>query len=152
VPRKRARVEKSAGGVVLRTIGGVVHALVIRDPYQKWGLPKGRAENGETPAEAAVREVREETGLQDVELGPELVTIDWRFAVNGAPIHKYTTFFLMYSGTGDPIPAKAEGISRCVWVPLDKAPDKISYENAAEVVRIAQRISAEHGPPTEAAD
>lgn len=150
--RKRARVEKSAGGVVLRTIGGVVHALVIRDPYKKWGLPKGRAENGETSAEAAVREVREETGLGDVELGPELVTIDWRFTMDGAPIHKYTTFFLMYSRTGDPVPARAEGISRCSWVPLEKAPERISYENAAEVVRIAQRLTAERGPPAEAAD
>jgi hypothetical protein len=87
-----------------------------------------------------------------VELGPELVTIDWRFTVDGGPIHKYTTFFLMHSRTGDPVPAKSEGISRCVWVPLEKAPDKISYENATEVVRIAQRITAERGPPAEAAD
>ncbi len=46
-------METSAGGVVLRTIDGVVHALVIRDPYKRWGLPKGHSEDGESPHETA---------------------------------------------------------------------------------------------------
>ena len=66
----QAKVETSAGGVVLRTIDRVVHALVIRDPYKKWGLPKGHAEDGESPVETALREVHEETGLDDLTLGP----------------------------------------------------------------------------------
>lgn len=133
-------VETSAGGVVVRAIDGIVHALVIRDPYRKWGLPKGHAEDGETRGQAALREVREETGLLDLSLGEELVTIDWIFRAEGRKIHKYATFYLMYSEEGEPVPEKGEGITACEWVALDVVHERISYDNASEVVRIAQRI------------
>jgi len=132
-------VEVSAGGVVVRLIDGVEHVLVIRDPYRKWGLPKGHAEEGESPGQTALREVREETGLTDLRLGEELVTIDWIFRASGRRIHKFTTFFLMYSELGDPVPEESEGISACQWVPLRVAHERISYDNASEVVKIAQR-------------
>ena len=119
---------------------GVEHVLVIRDPYHKWGLPKGHAEEGETAADTALREVQEETGLVDLSLGEELVTIDWFFRAEGRRIHKYTTFFLMRSESGDPVPEAGEGISACEWVPLRSAHERISYDNAAEVVKVAQRL------------
>lgn len=142
-PEIPAGVEISAGGVVVRVIGGVHHALVIRDPYQKWGLPKGHAEEGETTEETALREVLEETGLSDLRLGEELVTIDWVFRAKGRRVHKYTTFFLMYSESGDPEPERDEGITACEWVQLDVAHERISYENASEVVKVAQRLLAD---------
>jgi 8-oxo-dGTP pyrophosphatase MutT (NUDIX family) len=133
-------VERSAGGVVVRTIEGVEHVLVIRDPYHKWGLPKGHAEKGESPAETALREVEEETGLNDLSIGDELVTIDWFFRAEGRRIHKFTTFFLMHSVSGEPVPEEGEGISACEWVPLRSAHERISYDNASEVVKVAQRL------------
>lgn len=125
--------------------------LVIRDPFKKWGLPKGHAEDGESRPQTALREVREETGLRDLELGTELVTIDWLFKSGPRRIHKFTTFFLMYSAAGEPTPARAEGITACEWVPLDQADERISYDNASEVVRAAQRMLLESGS-AEAAD
>jgi ADP-ribose pyrophosphatase YjhB (NUDIX family) len=144
-------VEVSAGGVVVRVIEGVPHVLLIRDPYRKWGLPKGHAEEGETPSETGLREVSEETGLSDLRLGEELVTIDWYFRSRGKKIHKFTTFFLMYSERGAPTPERGEGITACDWVPLTEAHSRISYENASEVVQVAQRIIAGEGT-SEAAD
>lgn len=138
--RRKARIERSAGGVVLRAIGGVVHALVIRDPYDNWGLPKGHLEDGEGSGDAAIREVTEETGLADVALGPELATIDWYFRAGGKLIHKFCAFYLMGSTTGDPVPQQDEGITECVWVPLDKAEGRITYDNAREVMKAARRI------------
>lgn len=132
------RVVKSAGGVVIREIGGTPHVLVIRDPYRKWGLPKGHTEEGETLEETALREVSEETGLTGLELGPELITIDWTFRGDGERIHKFATFFLMFSAEGDPVPEADEGITATKWVRLDAAHRRISYQNASAVVRVAQ--------------
>lgn len=140
MPLPETVVETSAGGVVLRRVDDVWHVLVIRDPYRKWGLPKGHAEDGETAGETALREVAEETGLRDLRLGEELVTIDWTFRSSGRRIHKYTTFFLMYSDAGEPVPELGEGITACEWVPLHRAHERISYENASEVVRVAQSL------------
>lgn len=136
--RRGLTVERSAGGVVIRTIDGVSHALVIRDPYKKWGLPKGHGEPDESLEETALREVREETGLEDLRLGRELVTIDWVFRAEGRRIHKFATFYLMYSDAGAPVPEEAEGITACEWVPLGEAADRISYDNASEVARAAR--------------
>ncbi|HZE93765.1 MAG TPA: NUDIX domain-containing protein, partial [Gemmatimonadales bacterium] len=62
----RAQRETSAGGVVFRRgPDGQVRFLLIRDSYKNWGFPKGHLEPGEPPAEAARREVTEETGLQE---------------------------------------------------------------------------------------
>jgi ADP-ribose pyrophosphatase YjhB (NUDIX family) len=136
--RGRARVERSAGGVVVRSIDGVLHVLLIRDPYQNWGLPKGHLETGEESGEAALREVAEETGLADLELGQELATIDWYFRARDELVHKFCAFYLMRSTEGDPLPELAEGISECVWLTLPDAEARISYDNAREVVRVAR--------------
>lgn len=136
-----ARPENSAGGVVLRRIEGRLHALLIKDPYGNWGLPKGHLEGSEAPHEAGIREVSEETGLKDLVLGPELRTIDWYFRIRGRLIHKYCAFFLMTSEDGEAVPQEAEGITECRWVPLLQAVDAVDYENAREVVREAARIA-----------
>lgn len=138
--RERARIERSAGGVVLRRIDGVLHVLLIRDPYDNWGLPKGHLERGEGPRAAAVREVHEETGLQGVRVGMELGAIDWYFRYEGRLIHKFCTFYLMASPRGEVEPAVDEGISRCIWIPLDDAPRRISYDNAREMVERAIEV------------
>lgn len=137
----------TAGGVVLREVDGVPHVLVIRDPYKKWGLPKGHTEEGETLPQTALREVSEETGLSELELGPELITIDWTFRTRGEHVHKFATFFLMFSEGGEATPELSEGITETKWVRLDAAHRRISYENASEVVKAAQeRYSPSHRP------
>jgi len=134
---RRARVETSAGGVIYRWRGKVPHILLIRDAYQHWGFPKGHLENGETPDAAALREVCEETGLAHLVLGPRLQTIDWYFRARGRLIHKFCHFYLIESPTGDTVPQREEGITACSWVPLPEALDRISYDNAREVLRHA---------------
>ena len=136
-----ARPENSAGGVVVRRIEGRLHALLIKDPYGNWGLPKGHLEGDEAPHEAGMREVSEETGLNDLVLGPELRTIDWYFRIRGRLIHKYCAFYLMTSREGETVPQEAEGITECRWVPLLQAVDAVDYENAREVVRDAARVA-----------
>lgn len=135
---------------MVRLLDGVPHVLVIRDPYDKWGLPKGHVEGGEGEWDAAVREVREETGLEGMIRGPELGCIDWYFRGDGGTVHKFCTFFLMRSPVGEPVPEVAEGITACLWLPLAQAMEAISYDNAREMVARAARHldgDADHEPP-----
>lgn len=134
------RTEWSAGGVVLRYRDGEAHVLLIRDPYRKWGLPKGHIEGGEGPQEAALREVREETGLDQLILGPEVGSIDWYFQQRGVRIHKYCRFYLMAAPQGEPVPEEAEGITECRWLPLPQAIGRIAYDNAREILNEASRM------------
>ncbi len=131
---------------MVRTLGDVAHVLVIRDPYQNWGLPKGHLENGESAGDAALREVGEETGLEDLVLGAELATIDWYFRSGGKLVHKFCAFYLMRSEAGDPVPEAAEGISECVWLTLEQAEERITYDNAREVVKAAREALEADGP------
>src|SRR5690606_31544350 len=142
--RRRARVETSAGGVVYRRgEDGTPRFLLIRDPYGNWGLPKGDVEGGETAEEAALREVSEEAGLSDLRAESELQTIDWYFRNDDHLVHKFCHFFLLVSRSGEATPQEDEGISACVWLPLDEAVRTITYANAREVLRAAgERLGA----------
>lgn len=134
----RATRETSAGGVVFRRgADGQVRFLLIRDSYQNWGFPKGHLEIDEPPAEAARREVAEETGLKELVLHGPIKVIDWYFRFRGKTIHKYCHFFLFESRRGDPVPEQGEGITACVWQPLTEANEAVSYDNAREVLRQA---------------
>lgn len=126
------------------------HILLIRDSYQHWGFPKGHVERGETPDRAALREVREETGLGDLVLGPRLQTIDWFFRAGGRLIHKFCHFYLIEAPTGETVPQAEEGITACDWVPLQEALAQISYENARDVLRMAaETLAAEEDEAAE---
>lgn len=139
--QRRAQRETSAGGVVFRRgPDGLPRFLLIRDSYQNWGFPKGHLELGEPPAEAARREVREETGLEDLVLHGPIRVIDWYFRFRGKTIHKYCHFFLFESRSGEPVPQAEEGITECAWHPAEAALATISYDNARGVLRRAAEM------------
>ena len=138
--KSEATVEWSSGGVVARRVEGSVHFLLIRDPYGRWGLPKGHIEDGETAEEAALREVTEETGLGRIELGPPLGTIDWHFRRKGDVVHKHCDYFLMTSSEGDTTPQVTEGITECRWLPANEAIATVEYDNARQIVERAADV------------
>jgi 8-oxo-dGTP pyrophosphatase MutT (NUDIX family) len=134
----RARVEHSSGGVVIRRNGdGLPLYLLIRDPYENWGLPKGHIEGEETAQAAAVREVGEETGLQEMVVLTELPTIDWYYRDRGRLVHKFCHFYLLESIVGEPVPQRDEGITACIWCTFQGALETLTYDNAREVLRAA---------------
>jgi len=134
---RTARIETSSGGVVFRWFDGEPRFLLIRDPYRNWGLPKGHIEGGESPEEAALREVAEETGLVTLEVVTQLPTIDWYFRDRGTLIHKFCHFFLLESAGGEAVPQQDEGITACTWRTIEDALGIVSYANAREVLRTA---------------
>ncbi len=152
--QRRAQRETSAGGVVFRRgppPDGRPRFLLIRDSYRNWGFPKGHLEVGEPPADAARREVAEETGLQDLVLHGPIRVIDWYFRFRGKTIHKYCHFFLFESQHGECVPQVEEGITDCAWHTLEDARRIISYENARVVLEQAaemvQALDREAGEP-----
>ena len=140
--RARALQETSAGGVVFRLESGAPLFLLIRDSYQNWGFPKGHLEAGERAEEAAVREVREETGLVDVAVRGELTTIDWYFRFRGRLIHKVCHFYLMETAHSETSPQSAEGITACQWATIEEAQELLDYENARGVLTQANAMVA----------
>ena len=136
--QRRAQRETSAGGVVFRRgPDGEPRFLLIRDSYRNWGFPKGHLKASEPPADAARREVAEETGLSDLALHGPIRVIDWYFRFRGKTIHKYCHFFLFESKHGDPVPQTEEGITDCAWYAEGDARRTISYTNAREVLEQA---------------
>ena len=129
--------EHSAGGVIFRRAEGGPLYLVIRDSYRNWGFPKGHVEEGESEADAARREVREETGLDHLVYRAPALEIDWFFRFRGRLIHKTCAFFVFESPDGEAAPQAEEGISACRWLPFEEALRVLSYANAREVLRVA---------------
>ncbi len=119
---------------------GVPLFLVIRDSYRNWGFPKGHLEAEEKPAAAALREVEEETGLGGLNLDGKIETIDWFFRFRGRLVHKVCHFFLMHTESTKTQPQRGEGITACRWVQFDEARKLVSYENAREVLELANRM------------
>lgn len=126
-----------------RDAAGIPLYLLIRDSYENWGFPKGHVEGREPAADAARREVAEETGLTELDLRGPVDVIDWYFRFRGRTIHKYCHFFLFESPAGDPVPQLEEGITACVWQPIAEARTTISYDNARHVLERADAMVRE---------
>ncbi len=132
-----AREETSAGGVVFRRDGARVLFLLIRDSYRNWGFPKGHLEDDEPADVAALREVREETGIDELTIRGDVGTIDWYFRFRGTLVHKVCHFFLMEARSAATKPQRDEGITACRWLSLDEARKLISYQNARTMLERA---------------
>ena len=136
--KRQAELEVSAGGIVFRRPPeDAPRFLLIKDSYKNWGFPKGHLEGDESPAQAALRETAEETGLEHLVLHGPIRVIDWHFRFRGRHIHKYCHFFLFESSDGEACPQVDEGITACQWRPLPEALDLLSYDNARGVLKRA---------------
>ena len=146
------RREFSAGGVLVRSIHGRRHVAAIR-PQGKpgiWALPKGKIDPGETAAEAAVREVREETGVEGrlvEKLGDvRYVYIATWEGAKGERIFKVVSFFLLTAGRGrigEIDDAMRIEVDEARWLPLDEAPRLLTHKGEREMVTKAiERLGA----------
>ena len=136
MPRVRNVAAVSAGGIVIRKAGGRVQvALVGNSQRGTWYLTKGGLAEGETLEQAAVREVREETGLE-VRLLRPVHAIEYWFYARGSRVHKTVHYFLMEATGGDFSRRDMEN-DRAAWFELEEALAAMSYENEAALVREA---------------
>ena len=157
---QKMRVEEpvSAGGVVYRMVDGSLETVLCGritsrsgansnglESFQendgiKWSLAKGTPDPGESLEETALREVREETGL-DVEIKQPIKSIDYWFAdrVSKVRYHKTVHFYLMVPTGGDPSLHDPE-FDVVEWFPFNKALESLQYTNEADVLSCAKDL------------
>ena len=129
------KIKRAAGCVVYRyDAQGALWVLLILDRYAKWTIPKGHLEDGETDAEAAVREVFEETGIHG-ELGPLIGRIEYSvLSKKGQRRLKQVAFFLLRT-TATTVSLQAEeGIHAAEWLNPDAALARIDYPQVRDVL------------------
>lgn len=121
---------------------GVEVVLVgfLRD--DTWTLPKGTPAAGESVEQTALREVREETGIEATIIG-DLGSIQYTFARRGVRFNKEVRHFLMRAVGGDVSLHDAE-YDEARWFPFEDAVLRLTYVNEAQVVRRARPLVAEH--------
>ncbi len=141
--------EVSAGGVVVEMHHGVPRVAIIarinRGGRLEWCLPKGHPEGAENHAEAAVREIEEETGIAGDILAP-LGSIDYWFTVSGHRVHKTVHHFLLRA-TGGFLTIENDPDHEAVdvaWVRLDELARKLSFPNERRITDLARELLPEY--------
>ena len=128
--------EPTAGGVVFRhnQKTGSVEFLLIQDAKNRWTIPKGHIEEGEESKQTAEREIREETGLQEMEVLSWLGKINFRYRRVSSLVLMTTEIFLVRA-KGDTDKLKPEDwMNDCKWLDSKDALDKIEYEDIGKII------------------
>ena len=146
VPGKVATMDQvSAGGVAFRWKDSKPEiAIVSVKPKLRWQLPKGIVDEGESPQVAAVREVREEAGVE-TELIKLIETIEYwyRSVKYGKPVrfHKFVHFYLVEYKSGD-VANHDHEVEEARWVSFDEALELLDFKSERDVVEKAREMIA----------
>jgi len=130
--------EVSAGGLVIDTtctMGLLIGRYDHKDASGQrilWSLPKGHIEEGETPEQAAIREVAEETGITS-SITKSLGVIDFWFMAGGKRIHK-TVHHFMFTEVGGTLLAQESEVDEVSWFPLSEIVDRLAYPDEKKLI------------------
>jgi len=134
-------IQTSAGGVVYRRKGETVEIVIISVGAQnRWQLPKGLIDKGETSAEAALREVREEAGIE-AEIVELIDKVEyWYYSKRSGKrirFHKYVYFYLLKYRSGNTEDHDRE-VNEARWVDVDTGRTMLAFKGEKEVVSRAK--------------
>ena len=152
MPVQRTARATSAGGVVVRPADSHLEVVLVhRRSSRLWALPKGTPDSGETLEETALRETREETGLE-VEIDAPISSIHYFFVRGSTRFHKTVHFFLMRPTGGSPDDHDAE-FDEARWLPVDEALALLTHATERSVLeRAAAMATAEEAPEAVASE
>jgi 8-oxo-dGTP pyrophosphatase MutT (NUDIX family) len=143
---QRSASEFSAGGVVVNDRGETIVIVPTRraaDGSKVLALPKGHPDGDETPADAALREVREETGVEAQVVGP-LGDVRYWYQRGGRRIAKVVSFFLLRY-TGGSLDDHDAEVEQARWMPLAEAAEALTYAGERDMATRALSRIAEAG-------
>lgn len=122
--------EFSAGGIVFKKENEKLEILLIR-VKNRWSFPKGNIEKGEPKDKAALREVKEETGV-DAEIIKYLGEVDYWYNTGLTKIHKFVYYYLMKYAGGEIVPQKEE-IDEAKFIPVEEVEKVLTYPTDKEM-------------------
>jgi ADP-ribose pyrophosphatase YjhB (NUDIX family) len=137
--------EVSAGGLVIDrsgTKGLLIGRKDLKDQSGQrllWSLPKGHIEEGETPEQAAIREVQEETGIES-EISKSLGVIDFWFMAGGKRIHK-TVHHYLFKEVGGTLAPQVSEVDDVGWFPLEDVIGLLAYPDEKKLISKSGELS-----------
>ena len=131
--------ETSAGIVLFRKENEKILFLLLHYPSGHWDFVKGKMEKDESPHETAIRETKEETGIEDIKFVENFEEwIEYNFQYDGELVHKKVVFFLAETKTKDVV-ISHEHLS-FTWMDFIDSMDKTTFDNAKTVLTKAQEL------------
>ena len=140
--------EVSAGGIVVRAVSSGYEVCLVNDG-RYWGIPKGNVERGETPEQAALREISEETGIErsGLRVLAELTPSEYvyRRRDSGRLIFKRVHQYLVSAPPEATLHPQASEIAQATWTPLAEAHASVSFDDTRRALDEARAALAARG-------
>jgi 8-oxo-dGTP diphosphatase len=135
------KTEISAGGVIVQKRRSTWRVLLIQDMNNAWTFPKGRVEKKESRKNAAIREIGEEVGLNDIKYITPLSKVNYLYRRNGL-VSKSVYYYLFEAIKNEPLVCqKNEGIKNASWVSIDTALGMAGYPKTnTRLIRKVQKL------------
>ena len=145
ITRKRPAIqevvrEPTAGGIVFRKNPkkpSEVHILLIQDAKNRWTIPKGHIEEGETARQTAEREIKEETGLKKLEVKDWLGKINFRYRRQASLVLMTTDIYLVEAAYDGNELKPEKWMNGIAWMSANEALDKIEYDDIGKLILIS---------------
>jgi 8-oxo-dGTP pyrophosphatase MutT (NUDIX family) len=134
--------ETTSGGIVFRRnpqMQGRLEALLIQDAKNRWTIPKGHVEPDEKPRQTAEREIREETGLQEMKVLDWLGKVNFRYRRTETLV-LMTMHIYLVQGLGNTNELNPEDwLNDIRWFPIQATIDKIAYEDIGKLILLGMK-------------
>lgn len=132
--------EPTAGGVVYRKNDkGEVEILLIQDAKDRWTIPKGHIEEGESAKDTAAREITEETGLKHLTVQSWLGKINFQYRRQQSLVLMTTEIFLVHAFKNSEDLVPEDWMNGIKWFSANEALDKIEYDDIGKIILLAMK-------------